>query len=167
MHEPLRLNWTIFLFLLIIWIFNWLLIHLINLIVGKYQNMVVKSFYEANTLHTCWRSRASLKGTRSPKLARFFIQKDWKIFDWKSKMQTWIQWIYGPNFNLILFTYKGWSKPYSWTRESCHRKPYAILKKKGKKVQNCFLTSRQIQESLLILIPCWEFPERTASNFQS
>ena len=75
MNDPLRLNWIIFLFLLIIWIFNWLLIHLIDLIVGKYQDMVFKSFCDAKEVNTCWRFCAHIKETKSSNFGKFYQSK--------------------------------------------------------------------------------------------
>ena len=97
--------------------------------------MLFKSFCEENKARASWQFVCTSRTSKYPWLARFHERKDWKRFDCQSHMQTWIQWIYGLNFNLILFTYICWSQPYSWTRASCHRKPKQNCKKLKKSVK--------------------------------
>ena len=63
------------------------------------------------------------KGQESPNLASFSNQKDSKIFDFQSNIQTSIPWISLQDFDLILFYYKYASQSYSCIREFAAEKP--------------------------------------------
>ena len=75
------------------------------------------------------------KRQNHPILASFTNQKYGKDLIENQGCKTWMQWIVGPRFTLIILCYMYWSKPWIHTRKTAARTPYAILKKVKKSVK--------------------------------
>ena len=57
------------------------------LIIGKLKKICFGSFGGANLIRASWKSRFSIKQGKSSIFGKVFIEKDWKIYDGKSRIE--------------------------------------------------------------------------------
>ena len=86
------------------------------------------------------------KGQESPNLASFSNQKDSKIFDFQSNIQSSIPWISWQRFDLVSFYYIYTIKPYSCIRETTADKAIATLKKNSRNLKIVFQVPDQFKD---------------------